>query len=344
MKYKLLGRSGLRVSEICLGTMTFGEEWGYGTDRKGSQQTMEAYANAGGNFLDTANRYTEGTSEKYIGDFLEKQRHDFVLATKYSLYDDPKNVNAAGNHRKNMMRSVEGSLKRLNTDHIDLLWMHIWDFTTPVDEVMRGLDDLVSAGKVHYIGFSDVPAWVLSKAATMAEWRGWAPLVALQVEYSLVERDVEEELLPAARHFGMGITPWSPLGAGILTGKYNDGLPENQRLKKESLKMTDKNLEIARLVSEIAKQVDASPAQTAIAWLLHQGEDIIPIVGAKRADQIEETMKSIDVELSAGQLEQLDKATAIEPRFPHKFYEFPSAKKAVFGDNADRLIRPKVQP
>nr|HMQ54595.1 aldo/keto reductase [Anaerolineae bacterium] len=223
MRYKLLGRSGLRVSELALGTMTFGEEWGWGASKEESKKIFDAYAEAGGNFVDTANRYTEGTSEKFVGDFIAADREHFVVATKYTLFmrrDDP---NFSGNHRKNMVQALEASLKRLKTDYVDLYWVHAWDYTTPVEEVMRGLDDLVRSGKVLYIGISDTPAWIVSQANTMADLRGWSRFVGLQLRYSLIDRTVERELLPMARALDLGVTPWSVLGSGVLTGKYNQG-------------------------------------------------------------------------------------------------------------------------
>src|SRR5215510_15064808 len=225
MKYKLLGRSGLRVSELGLGCATFGTNWGpIGSDKRESRRILDAFAEAGGNFIDTSNRYQEGQSETFLGEFLENDRDRFVVATKYSLGEggtpgtDP---NACGNHRKNMMRSVEGSLKRLKTDCIDLLWIHIWDLTTPIDEIMRGLDDLVRQGKVHYVGASNFPAWWLARANTMADFQGWSPLVATQVEYAITERSCEPEFLPFAHEMDVALACWSPLGGGVCSGKYN---------------------------------------------------------------------------------------------------------------------------
>ncbi|MCW5518156.1 aldo/keto reductase [Muriicola sp. Z0-33] len=220
MKYKLLGNSGLRVSEMALGTMTFGTDWGWGADKSESKKIFETYANSGGNFIDTANRYTEGTSERFVGEFIKEERDHFVLATKYTLFDKAGDPNFSGNHRKNLMRSVESSLERLDTDYIDLLWVHAWDFLTPVEEVMRGLNDLVSAGKVHYIGVSDTPAWIVAKANTLASHRGWSSFVALQAEYNLLQRDAERDLIPMAQSMGLALTPWAPLAGGALTGKY----------------------------------------------------------------------------------------------------------------------------
>ena len=223
MRYKLLGRSGLRVSELALGTMTFGPEWGWGASKDESRRMFDAYAEAGGNFLDTANRYTEGTSERYVGEFIASDRDHWVVATKDTLWmrrDDP---NFSGNHRKNMVQALDASLKRLGTDYIDLYWVHAWDFTTPTSEVMRALDDMVRAGKVLHVGISDTPAWVVSRANTLAELRGWSPFVALQLRYSLIDRTAERDLIPMARAMDMAITPWSILGAGTLTGKYSRG-------------------------------------------------------------------------------------------------------------------------
>ena len=227
MRYRLLGPSGLRVSELCLGTMSFGEAWGFGADEKQSHRILDAFAEAGGNFVDTANAYHEGQSEEILGSFLGPDRDRWVVATKYTLAMRPGDPNAAGNSRKNLRASVEASLRRLRTDYLDVLWVHAWDYTCPVEEVMRGLDDLVSAGKVNHVALSDAPAWVASAANTLATLRGWSPLVALQAEYSLLERTAERELLPVAEAFGLSLCAWAPMGAGILTGKYTRG-PDDQ--------------------------------------------------------------------------------------------------------------------
>lgn len=235
MDYRLFGKSGLRVSELCLGTMGFGTEWNWGSDKETSKQIFDKFASEGGNFIDTANRYTEGTSEKFVGDFIAKDRDHFVVATKYSLYDRSGDLNCAGNHRKNMMRSVKESLWRLNTEYIDLLWLHIWDSWTPTEEILKGLEDLISRGMVHYIGISDTPAWIVSQANTMAELRGWNQFIGLQIEYSLIQRTVEAELFPMAKAYGMTITPWAPLAGGALTGKYLKG--DKGRLAENSVRL-----------------------------------------------------------------------------------------------------------
>ena len=338
MNYKLFGKSGLRVSELCLGTMTFGEEWGTGADKQASREMFETFANEGGNFLDTANRYTEGISEKYVGEFIHSDRDYFVLATKYTLYDNKKDPNASGNHRKNMMRSVETSLKRLNTDYIDLLWVHMWDGTTQEEEVMRGLDDLISSGKVHYIGISDTPAWVVSKANTLAHFRGWSQFIGLQVEWSLIERTVERDLIPMANDFELAIMPWSPLGSGILTGKYNDKMIEGGRLSSKSVKYNEHNLQIARKVVEISKKLDVSAAQVALAWLKAQDLSVIPIIGSRNANQLEDSLGCLKIELSTDNLQELDKMSKIDLGFPHKFLKSDNVQNLVFGDNKDKII------
>src|SRR5262245_15339660 len=231
MQYKLMGRSGLRVSELCLGTMTFGEEWGWGNNREISRQVFDTFSEAGGNFIDTANFYTNGTSEKLLGEFMGKEREKYVLATKYTLTTNAKDPNASGSHKKNLVQAVNASLKRLNSDYIDLLWIHMWDDFTPTDELMRGLDDIVRQGKVLYVGASDTPAWVVAQANTMADLRGWSPFIGVQVEYSLVERTIEPEFFPMCKNLDLSICAWSPLAFGVLTGKYLNREEKNARLK-----------------------------------------------------------------------------------------------------------------
>src|SRR5712692_7688762 len=217
MKYRLLGKSGLRVSEAALGTMTFGDEWGWGSPKAEAQKVYETYREAGGNFIDTANFYTNGTSERFMGEFMQGHRESVVLATKYSLAVPGNDPNAAGNHRKSMMQAVEASLKRLQTDYIDLYWVHVWDGMTPVEEVMRGLDDLVRQGKILYAGISDAPAWWVAQANTLAELRGWSRFAGLQIEYSLIQRTVERELVPMTKALNLGVLAWSPLANAVQT-------------------------------------------------------------------------------------------------------------------------------
>src|ERR1700761_2658479 len=311
MNYKLLGRSGLKVSELCLGTMGFGTEGGWGADKQASFDIMDAYANAGGNFLDTANMYKLGTSEKIIGDYLSHHDRDyFVLATKYTLKDNTTNPNASGNNRKNMMRSVEQSLKRLQTDFIDVLYLHIWDDLTPIDEILRGIDDLIRQGKVNYAAISDTPAWIVSKGNTLAECKGWSQFAALQVEYSLLQRTPERELIPMAKHFGMTVTPWAPLAGGALTGKYLRG--EQGRIKAESNRLNDNSQRITKEVVAIADELGISPGNVALKWTMQQGFSCTPIVGATKVDQLLDNLKAIDLTLTADHLKRLDAASAIK--------------------------------
>ena len=339
MKYKLLGNSGLKVSELCLGTMGFGKEWNWGADKETSFAVMESFTNAGGNFIDTANRYTDGTSEKYIGEFMQANRDHFVVATKYSLHDNLTNVNASGNNRKNMMRSVELSLKRLNTDFIDLLYLHIWDNLTPIDEVMRGLDDLVRQGKVNYIGISDTPAWIISKGQTLAELMGWSKFIALQVEYSLLERTPERDLIPMAKHFGMTVTPWAPLAGGALTGKYLRG--DKGRLPDNSKRLNERAVSITQTVIDIANQLGVAAAHVALKWTMMQEFASIPIVGATKVTQMEENMKCLDVNLTKEHIEKLNDVSKIELGFPGDFLNEEGVKMVTFGGFYDKIEKRK---
>jgi aryl-alcohol dehydrogenase-like predicted oxidoreductase len=339
MKYKLLGNSGLKVSELCLGTMGFGKEWNWGADKETSFAVMESFTNAGGNFIDTANRYTDGTSEKYIGEFMQANRDHFVVATKYSLHDNLTNVNASGNNRKNMMRSVELSLKRLNTDFIDLLYLHIWDNLTPIDEVMRGLDDLVRQGKVNYIGISDTPAWIISKGQTLAELMGWSKFIALQVEYSLLQRTPERDLIPMAKHFGMTVTPWAPLAGGALTGKYLRG--DKGRLPDNSKRLNERAVSITQTVIDIANQLGVAAAHVALKWTMMQEFASIPIVGATKVTQMEENMKCLDVNLTKEHIEKLNDVSKLELGFPGDFLNEEGVRMVTFGGFYDKIEKRK---
>jgi len=338
MKYKLFGKTGLRVAEICLGAMTFGEEWGTGANKQDSKKIFDAYIKAGGNFIDTANRYTEGTSERFLSEFMGLDRDRFVIASKYSLYDRRDDINAAGNHRKNLVRSVEGTLKRLNTNYLDVLWLHAWDGTTTPEEVMRGLDDVIRAGKVHYIAVSDTPAWVVATCNTLAELRGWSSFAGLQIEYSLVQRTPERDLIPMAKHFGMAIVPWSPLGAGILTGKYNNQLPQQSRLTEKSAKLNEKNLTIARKVSEIASKLGVTATQVALNWLRQQHTQVIPVVGARNIDQLNDSLGCLSFTLPADVMQELQQISAIDLGFPHDFLASPGVQDVMFADFKGNLI------
>ncbi len=339
--YRLLGRSGLRISPLCLGAMTFGTEWGWGADRDTCRAIFDIYAEAGGNFIDTANYYTNGTSESFVGEFTGSERDRFVIATKYTLNMQPGNPNAGGNHRKNMAHAVEASLRRLKTDYIDLYWLHMWDFTTPIEEVMRGLDDLVRAGKVLYIGISDTPAWIVARANTIAEMRGWTRFTALQINYSLAMRDAERDLNPMARAMGLGITPWAPLAGGVLTGKYTrDELraqmtasDDGDRLAgdKRPVNLTEAKLDIAEAVCDVARQTDRSPAQVAINWLLRQPGVVSPILGARRIEQITDNLAALDFTLDDEHLARLDEVSEIALGFPHEFLAADFVRQLVHG-------------
>lgn len=338
MKYKLLGRSGLKVSELCLGTMGFGTENGWGADKEASFSIMEGYANAGGNFLDTANIYKFGTSEKIIGEFISARDRDYwVVATKYSLIDnlDGTNPNATGNNRKNMMRSVEQSLKRLKTDFIDVLYLHIWDDLTPIEEVARGLDDLIKQGKVTYAAISDTPAWVVSKGNTLAELMGWSPFIALQIEYSLLQRTPERDLIPMAKHFGMTVTPWAPLAGGALSGKYLRG--EAGRIKPQSNRLNENSVRITKEVIRVAEKLGVQPAQVALKWTMQQGYSSIPIVGATKADQLLENLKAVDVVIPEEDMQHLDAVSKIDLGFPGNFFNEDAVKLNNYGGFYDKI-------
>lgn len=322
MRYKMLGSSGLRVSEICLGTMSFGQDWPFGADEETSHRILDVYAEAGGNFLDSANKYHNGETEEYLGRWLKGKRERMVVATKYSLAMDHSDPNAAGNHRKNMMQAVEGSLRRLQTEAIDLFWVHVYDEDTPIEETMRALDDLVRMGKVHYIGISDTPAWVISAAHVMSQLRGWSPVVAIQAEYSLLERTPERDMLPMAHHFDMAITAWAPLAGGVLSGKYTRGGELDslrQAGNQEKNRTSEQNLAIARSVDAVADDLGVSSAQVAVAWILSRGYRYFPIVGARKVSQIEDVVAAADITLTPEHLQKLDQASQIELGFPHDF-------------------------
>lgn len=335
MNYKLFGHSGLRVSELCLGTMTFGLEWGWGSDKTESKQVFDTYANAGGNFLDTANRYTEGTSEKWLGEFIAADRDHFVLATKYALKDKNGDPNFAGNHRKNLVRSVNESLKRLQTPYIDLLWLHAWDFTVAPEEVMRGLEDLIRNGLVHHIGISDTPAWIVAQANTIAEFRGWNRFAGLQVEYSLLQRTPESDLFPMAKALDLAVTPWAPLAGGALTGKYLRN--ESGRVKEESVRRNDRSMQIAKEVMRIADEIGHSPAQVAINWTRQRNQVVIPIVGARKPEQLSDSLGATHWQLSDEHMEQLNAVSAVELTFPHEFLRSDGVKDVLFGGTFNQV-------
>lgn len=341
MRYKLLGRSGLRVSELCLGTMTFGEDWGWGCSQETSRAIFDAFAEAGGNFIDTASNYTNGTSERYVGEFVAADRDYWVIATKYTLRrpgGNPDDLNAGGNARKNMTRTVEASLGRLNTDHIDLLYLHMWDYSTPVEEVMRALDDLVRAGKVLYVGISDTPAWIVSQAQVLAELRGWSHFIAYQAEYNLLERGVERDVLPVTRAHGLGLLAFSLLGGGALTGKFNR--PRSPEEATRVKRVSAEEQAAAQVVMEIAEAIDRTPSQVAINWVRQQDENVIPILGARRLDQFADNMGALDFMLGEEHLAQLSAVKPLPPEYPHTFWNDFVRRDLIYGRRVDELDAP----
>jgi len=328
--YVSLGRSGLRVSPLCLGTMTFGEEWGWGATVEDSRELLAAYVDRGGNFIDTANIYTKGHSEAIIGDAFAKggplagRRDSVVIATKFMGNLHPGDPNGGGAGRKAVIRACEDSLRRLRTDHVDLYWAHFWDRRTPIEELMQTLDDLVRQGKVRYVGFSDHPAWVCVQAQYEARLRGWTPLVALQIEYSLLQRTVEADLMPMAREMGLGVTPWSPLRAGILTGKYRrDERPEvgTTRVAKDSKFLNEHTYAIVDLLVEIAEDHGCSPAQVALAWVQGRAGVTSTIIGVRSMRHLEDNLGALDVELRDEDVSRLDELTKPSLPFPCDFLD-----------------------
>jgi aryl-alcohol dehydrogenase-like predicted oxidoreductase len=339
--YRLLGRSGLRVSPLCLGTMTFGTDWNFGADQEESRKIFDLYIERGGNFIDTANNYTNGTSETFLGEFIAQNREHLVLATKYSLNTHPGDPNAGGNHRKNLVQALEASLKRLKTDYIDIYWLHCWDFLTPIEEVMRALDDLVRAGKVLYLGISDTPAWKVAQANTITDLRGWTPFVAMQVEYNLLERSPERDLIPMAQELNISVLPWSPLAGGLLTGKYskrpemageNSGeTVDGGRGNWVTDKLNDRNTSIADVVQKIAQEIGRSPAQVALNWLLQKNSNIVPIIGARTIKQLEDNLSCLDFILAPEHMDYLDSVSQIDLGFPHAFINSEMVKDLISG-------------
>ncbi len=323
--YVTLGNSGLRVSPFCLGTMTFGKQWEFGSTDEEAVAILRRFIDLGGNFLDTANFYTKGNSELVIGDYVNSQklrRDSLVIATKFfgSLY--PGDPNAGGTSRKSVIAACEQSLKRLRTDYIDLYWMHCWDRLTPIEETMSVLNDLVRDGKVRYVGFSDTPAWKTTQAQMVALQRGLAPLVALQIEYSLLERTVEGELVPMARELGLGITPWSPLKFGILSGKYtreNAGKVDITRGDWVRSTLNERTYDVVDEVIRISKEVDSTPARVSLAWLLARPGVTSPIIGARTMQQLEDNLAALDLKLDQKHIDALNTVSKPALNFPHDF-------------------------
>jgi aryl-alcohol dehydrogenase-like predicted oxidoreductase len=327
MRYKIFGRrTGLRVSELALGAGNFGTRWGHGAERSAAKKVFDAYVEAGGNFIDTADGYQFGESEEIVGDLIAADRDYFVLATKYTLgTNDTYGVSRTGNSRKNMVRSVEESLKRLKTERIDLYWAHFADGATPMEEILRAFDDLARAGKIHYAGLSNFPAWRVSRADLLAELRGWAPIAGIQIEYSLAERTADRELLPMAEALGLGVALWSPLGGGFLSGKYrasDEGRINSRLAVLVHTEKTARETAILDAVLAVAKEAGRAPTETAMAWLLHRAAKsataLIPILGPRTREQLDGTLRALDVTLSPEQVSRLDAASAISLGTPHE--------------------------
>jgi aryl-alcohol dehydrogenase-like predicted oxidoreductase len=343
MRYKPFGKhTGLRVSELVLGTGNFGTRWGHGAEPDEARRIFEAYANAGGNFIDTADGYQFGQSEEILSGLLAGRRDDFVLATKFTMGAHPNaNILVTGNSRKAMISSVEASLKRLKTDRIDLFWAHLADGVTPMEEIVRGFDDLVRAGKVLYVGLSDFPAWRVARAATIAELRGVTPIAGLQVEYSLVERTTEQELLPAGQALGLGMVAWSPLGGGMLTGKYRKGekgRAEGFGGKVFQAENSPQRTAILDTLIAISQDIGATPGEIAIAWVASKGA--LPIIGPRTLAQLESNLASMDVTLSPEQLARLDDVSAIQPVFPYTVLNDPATRQRFTGGKLEQFDMP----
>lgn len=332
MDYRTFGRSGLRASDLILGAMTFGDGHG-GIPAAECRAIFTAYAEAGGNVVDTANRYTRGESERIVGDLVAADRDRFVVATKYTLALDDDDPNSAGNHRLSLRRSLEQSLRNLRTDRIELLWVHIWDQLTPIEETMRALDDAVRAGKVLYVGVSNMPAWLIARGNTLADLQGWSPFIGVQMPYSLVKRDIEREVLPMADALGLSVAAWSPMGSGLLSGSYSRAGREPARAARSSI--APRHLEIARAVDLVADEMGASSAQVALAWTMARRGNVHPIIGASRADQLRDNLAATELTLRTDALRRLDEVSAIELGYPADF--ITAVGGAAFGAAGSRV-------
>lgn len=339
MRYKHFGHgSGLRISQLGLGTAMFGSRWGYGCAPGDAQRIFDTYVEAGGNYIDTADSYQYGEAEEMLSGLIAARREELLLATKYTMQPAPQRpILSIGNARKNMVQSIEGSLRRLKTDRIDLLWVHMPDGVTSIDEIMRGLDDLVRAGKVIYIGLSDFAAWRAARAATLAELRSWTPLTAVQFEYSLLERTADREIIPMAQAFGLGMAGWSPLGGGVLSGKYRRGEEGRATAFPKLVQFEDDHQRTAIIdtLLAIAAEVGSSPSQAALAWMVGRG--VMPVLGPRTPEQLIDTLGAADIHLSAEQVKRLDAASAIRLGFPHELMAQPAQVTRLAGGVPDRI-------
>jgi aryl-alcohol dehydrogenase-like predicted oxidoreductase len=334
LRYHLLGRSGLRVSELALGTMTFGTDWGWGADLDVSRRIFDRFVEVGGNFVDTASNYTDGSSEEFVGELVKGARERFVIATKYTLSLDADDPNAGGNHRKSLVRALEQSLRRMQTDYVDLLYLHMRDATTPIEEAVRALDDQVRLGKVLYVGVSDSPSWLVAQANTLADLRGWSPFVALQIPYSASSRSPERELLPMAAALGLAVVPWGVLGAGILTGKP----AEERRWPEDSV--SERAQRVLHALGAVAGERGCTPAQVAIAWMRRRPSPpaVIPLVAATSEEQIVENLATVAIDLDEDELAAIDEAGKPELGFPRDFLESSGVRELIYGETYDRIL------
>lgn len=340
MRYQIFGNTGLKVSELCLGAMTFGNDWGWGSSREESRAVFDAFAEAGGNFIDTADVYTGGTSEKLLGEFIANERDRYVVATKFTAGPQAGDPNAAGNSRKNMRRCLEGSLRRLGTDYVDVYWVHVWDFLTPIEEVMQSFDDLVREGKVLYVGISDAPAWVLARAQTLAEQQGTTRLAAMQILYSLSERGVEGEFLPMAEALDLAVCCWSPLDQGLLTGKFTKGSAAGSDSLRSNLHgggIPDAKAEIIAELEAVAAELSASPAQVALRWLRQRSPRAIPIMGARTKAQLCDNLGAIDLVIPDELYDRLETTSRRPLAWPHEMYSSPAQSGFTYGGFLDRI-------
>jgi len=337
MDYKLLGKTGIKVSELCLGTMTFGTDWNFGSDKEESQRVFDAFVNAGGNFFDTANIYTTGTSEKYLGEFMNSERDNLVIASKYSLTESNK-INLSGNSRKNMTQSVEGSLKRLGTDYIDLYYVHAWDFLVAPEELMRNLEYLLTTGKILSIGISDTPAFITSRCNTLAELRGWNQFAAYQVEYCLTERTADREIIPLCEHDDMLFCGFGPLAAGLLSGKYLEENSNPKRMTKGvSARLSERNLAMSAEIKALAKEIGHTPSQVAIRWAMQMVKKSSPIFGARSLKQCEENLKVLGFSLTTEQMEKLNVISKIGPNNPNDFLKLPRLEEILYAGQKGKI-------
>ncbi len=337
MRYRLLGRTGLRVSEMWLGTMTFGEQWGWGASEAACERMLELYLEAGGNVIDTADNYTNGGSEEMLGRLIGARRERVVLSTKYSLTVRPDDPNGGGSHRRHLVEALEASLRRLRTDRIDLLWVHVRDELTPIEETMRALDEQVRLGKVLYVGVSNWRAWEIARANTIAELRGWSPFAALQTEYSLLERTPERDLIPMAADLGPSVVAWSPLGQGQLSGKYLDA-GATGRLARLGIGVSGSRADaVVRETVAVAAELGVTPSQVALAWVLAREIPVTPITGVTSERQLSENLAAVDVVLEPEQIARLDEASAIELGFPHEFLTRDVVRRFIYGDMREKI-------